>query len=108
MSVGAPSEPPPGQGAAGERGSSVGQLSDSAIGLPLIGIILVLSPFAYVFAVDGRILGVPVIVAYVFGSWLALILAARAIAARMLRSAEGGDPQRAPRPRSPGPHGATR
>ncbi|MEM6487500.1 MAG: hypothetical protein AAF677_04395 [Pseudomonadota bacterium] len=78
-----------GGGAAGagnqpEPGAALRRARDAAMGLPLAGVILFLSPLAQAFAVDGRLFGVPVVVAYVFGGWIALILAARSVARRML------------------------
>ncbi|MEL6774463.1 MAG: hypothetical protein AAFP23_06855 [Pseudomonadota bacterium] len=57
---------------------------DAAMGLPMAGIVLLLSPFAQVFAVEGRVFGIPVQVAYVFGAWGLLILIARFVARGML------------------------
>ncbi|MEM6422506.1 MAG: hypothetical protein AAF698_07945 [Pseudomonadota bacterium] len=70
-----------------DRESRLRRARDSAVALPVAGLVLLLSPFSHVFAVDGRLFGVPVVVAYVFGAWLALILAARAVSARMLENA---------------------
>ena len=51
--------------------------------LPLFGLILFLPPAIRVFAVPATIMGVPLIVIYVFGIWAALIIGA-AIFARHL------------------------
>ena len=56
---------------------------DAALILPLAGAVALLPPVAWVVVVDGRILGVPVVVAYVFAVWAALILAAWRLAGRL-------------------------
>lgn len=52
---------------------------DAALALPLIGLVLIMPPIAQIFGIPGRIFGVPVIVAYLFLVWAALIWAARRI-----------------------------
>jgi hypothetical protein len=68
-------------------GAPMRRLRDAALGLPVLGVLLFLSPLASIFAVEGRVLGVPVVVAYVFLAWAGLIVAAAAIGRRMLRGA---------------------
>ncbi|MEL6678505.1 MAG: hypothetical protein AAFQ51_07350 [Pseudomonadota bacterium] len=46
---------------------------DAALLLPLVGLLLFLPPLISVFFSTRPVLGVPLIVAYVFGAWLALI-----------------------------------
>ncbi len=61
------------------------KLRDGALFLPLVGLVLLMPPVADLFAVDRRILGVPVVVAYVFAVWAGLILLALRLAARLGR-----------------------
>jgi len=49
---------------------------DAAIVLPLLGLVLLMPPVIALFAVPIRVGGVPLIVVYVFGVWLALVLGA--------------------------------
>ncbi len=60
---------------------------------PLLGLFLLMPPFIHIFAGPGVLLGVPVIVVYLFGVWAALIAAAALIARRLPRP-HPGDPQR--------------
>jgi hypothetical protein len=60
-----------------------GRILDAAALLPLAGLFLLLPPAISLFAVDGHVLGIPVIVAYVFGTWLALVACAALIARRL-------------------------
>lgn len=60
-----------------------GRLRDTAVLLPLLGLVLLMPPLITLFAVDLDVAGVPLIVAYVFGVWLALIACAGLIARRM-------------------------
>ncbi|MEM7527930.1 MAG: hypothetical protein AAF416_09640 [Pseudomonadota bacterium] len=57
---------------------------DAAMALPVAGAILLASPLSFVFAVDARVLGIPIVVAYVFVAWAALIFAAWAVGRRVL------------------------
>ncbi len=45
-----------------------------ALCLPLFGLVLLLPPAVRVFAVPAAIMGLPLIVIYVFGIWAALII----------------------------------
>jgi hypothetical protein len=56
---------------------------DVALVLPLLGIVLLASPFANLVADAGSLAGIPVSVLYVFGIWLALIAATARLAARL-------------------------
>ena len=56
--------------------------------LPLLGIVLLASPFANVVAHAGSLAGIPVGVLYVFGVWLGLIAATARLAGR-LRADDG-------------------
>ncbi|MEM9371202.1 MAG: hypothetical protein AAGA26_08590 [Pseudomonadota bacterium] len=59
---------------------------DGALILPLVGLLFLAPPFANMFAVDGRIFGIPSLVAYIFFVWGALILCARAMARYLERA----------------------
>ena len=52
------------------------RLRDAAVVLPLLGLFAWMPPVLGLFAASGRVLGVPLIVAWLFGIWLALIVAA--------------------------------
>jgi len=55
-----------------------------AVLLPLLGLFLLMPPFVTLFAGGARPWGVPLIVAYVFGAWAALLVAAGLLARRLL------------------------
>ncbi|MEO0823349.1 MAG: hypothetical protein AAF074_23400 [Pseudomonadota bacterium] len=74
--------------AAAEADSTAARARDHAAALPVLGAILLLPPVAQIFAMDGRIFGVPVVIAYVFGVWALLILTARRIGRDMLAGEE--------------------
>jgi hypothetical protein len=63
---------------------------DAALILPILGAFLLISPAASVFNSTATVLGLPIVVLYVFGVWLGLILAAIGLARRL--SAEDGRP----------------
>jgi hypothetical protein len=56
---------------------------DRALILPLVGVMLLLPPFAAVFEVEGRLFGLPVTWVYVFAVWAVLIAGAALIAGRL-------------------------
>jgi membrane protein implicated in regulation of membrane protease activity len=45
-----------------------------ALLVPVLGAFLLMPPFVWLFAGPGMVFGVPLIVAYLFGVWLALIV----------------------------------
>jgi len=57
------------------------KVREAALVLPFIGFLLLTPPFAKIFGIDSRILGVPTVVVYVFAIWLSLIVIARRLAA---------------------------
>lgn len=57
----------------------------AAVLVPVLGLFLLMPPFVTLFAGPARPLGIPLIVAYVFGVWGALLIAA-AVLARRLRA----------------------
>lgn len=58
-----------------------------AVLLPLLGLFLLMPPFIALFGAEPRAWGVPLAVAYLFGVW-ALLLVAAAWLARLLRPRE--------------------
>lgn len=60
-----------------------GRLRDAAGLLPLAGLVLLMPPVITLFAVGHLVGGVPLIVVYVFGVWLALIGCAALLARRL-------------------------
>ena len=61
---------------------------DRALIVLLIGIILLMPPFAGVFQVDARIFGLPATLMYLFVVWAGLILATLVLARALMRSEE--------------------
>jgi hypothetical protein len=70
---------------------------DAAHVLPLLGLFLLMPPMIALFAVPLDIAGVPLIVAYLFGVWLALVLGA-ALLGRALLPREPASPTGCSRP----------
>ncbi|MEM1384841.1 MAG: hypothetical protein AAGG06_14480 [Pseudomonadota bacterium] len=70
--------------------------------LPILGFALLIPPIAQIFAIDAQILGIPVVVGFIFAVWLGLILAAW-LAARKLLAAVDDDARRWPDPTEPDP-----
>ncbi|MEL6766496.1 MAG: hypothetical protein AAFV01_13330 [Bacteroidota bacterium] len=64
--------------------------------LPFLGVLLLASPLLFVVAVDRTLLGVPLIVAYVFIAWALLIVAARVVGRRILATAAAEEQAAAP------------
>lgn len=52
------------------------RIRDAAVVLPLLGLFAWMPPVIGLFIASGRVFGVPLIVAWLFGIWLALIFAA--------------------------------
>lgn len=55
--------------------------------LPVVGVLLLLSPLVSLFKDAGSVFGIPMAVLYVFGVWVALIVVA-VLLARRLKSSE--------------------
>ncbi len=90
------------------------RLRDAAVVLPLVGLFLLMPPVITLFVRPAEIAGVPLIVAYLFGVWLALIGCAALLGRRF---APDVAPDVAPDPgrsaasdpaAAPGPEGAGR
>lgn len=75
----------------GQTPESSARARDAAVVLPLLGLFLLMPPVIALFAVPLDIGGVPLLVVYLFGVWLALVLCA-ALLGRALgpRPAPGG------------------
>jgi hypothetical protein len=72
------------------------KIRDRALVLPLVGLVMLVPPFASIFQIDARIVGVPFAVLYLFGVW-ALLIVGGCILARELRvHLEGVDESREP------------
>ncbi|MBS0319105.1 MAG: hypothetical protein JSR18_01065 [Proteobacteria bacterium] len=59
------------------------RLRDAASVLPLVGLVLLMPPMIVLFTARHRIAGVPLIVLYLFGVWVALVAGAALLARRM-------------------------
>ncbi len=75
-------EPGP-SGEPADMGAPDRKARDAGLILPLAGAVALMPPVAWVVVVEGAVLGVPAVVAYVFAVWAALILAARGLARRL-------------------------
>lgn len=56
---------------------------DRALILPLVGLILLMPPFASIFRIDGTVGGVPITLVYVFAVWVVLIAGAATLSRRL-------------------------
>lgn len=70
------------------------RLRDAATLLPALAVFLLMPPVITLFTGAHKLGGVPLIVAYLFGVWLALIVAAAVLARRLVAPSE---PVSAPR-----------
>ena len=60
------------------------RVRDAAVLLPVLGLVLFMPPVITLFASAGAgVTGVPLIVVYVFGTWLGLIVAAALLSRRL-------------------------
>ena len=59
------------------------RIRDAASVLPILGAFLLLPPVVTLFAVQVDVAGVPLLVVYLFGVWLALIVCAALLARRL-------------------------
>jgi|SRR6188472_1094342 len=66
-----------------ERAPDPGRARDLVRIVTLLGVVLLMPPAVTLFVTDARIGGMPVIVAYLFAVWLALIACARLLAHRL-------------------------
>ena len=56
---------------------------DRAFMLPLVGVVLLLPPFADIFQIDFRVAGIPFTAVYLFVVWAALIVGAMIISRQL-------------------------
>lgn len=68
------------------------RLRDAAALLPALAVFLLMPPVITLFTGSGEVAGVPLIVAYLFGVWLALIVCAALLARRLLPPPAGPPP----------------
>lgn len=71
-------------GGAEER---IQRIRDIATALPFLAIVLLTSPLIVAFSASVSVLGVPLIVAYLFSVWIAVIIIAFVVARRLERAA---------------------
>ena len=67
------------------------RVRDAARLLPIIGLFLFMPPVVTLFAADADVGGVPLIVAYIFGVWLALIVCAAWLGRRLAPAPDSGE-----------------
>lgn len=60
-----------------------GRVRDTAVLLPILGLVLLMPPVVTLFVADVSLAGVPLIVVYLFGVWLGLIGATALLARRL-------------------------
>ncbi len=72
------------------------RLRDAAVVLPLVGLFLLMPPTITLFADRYQVAGVPLIVAYLFGVWIALIGCAALLARGIARGNRAAGPTRNP------------
>lgn len=71
-----------------ERAMERRKREDAALLVPLLGVVLLMSPFLNIFAGFERIAGLPAAYVYVFTVWAGLILLTRKLARRLSRGIE--------------------
>lgn len=76
-------EPPARPASARPASTGAARLRDAAVVLPLLGLFAWMPPVIGLFAGWGHVLGVPLIVAWLFGVWLTLIAAAAWLSRRL-------------------------
>lgn len=81
--------------AAADPAGGARKARDAAMALPIVGTILFLPPVAQIFAVEGRVLGVPVAVFYLFAVWGCLIAGAWWAGGRLLATEPPAEGNRA-------------
>ncbi len=72
------------------------RLRDAAVVVPLASLLLLMPPLITLFVGPASVGGVPLVVAWVFGVWLALIVAAAWFARRLVADDEAAAPPAAP------------
>lgn len=98
---------PPRSASASPASTRSARLRDAAIVLPLLGLFAWMPPVIGLFAGSGRVFGIPLIVAWLFGVWLALIVVALWFSHRLFpddASGRDGDTAATPHAREALPH----
>ena len=72
------------------------RLRDAAVVLPLLAVFLLMPPVIRLFTGAHTVAGVPLIIVYLFGVWLALIVAAALLARRLAPPPASGLPGSGP------------
>lgn len=73
-----------------DRPLSDRKISDRAVLLPLVGLLLLTPPLAGIFQLDIRVFGIPFTGFYLFGVWAALIVGAAVLSRRIRQGADWG------------------
>jgi hypothetical protein len=73
-------------------GSRGARARDAAVLLPVLGLFLLMPPMITLFVGDAGETGIPRVVTYLFGVWLALIVAAAWLARRLRSRGHGPTP----------------
>ncbi len=68
------------------------RVRDVAVVVPLVGLVLFMPPFISLFAAPVSVLGIPLVVLYMFGVWVALILLTWRLARRLAASGDSAPP----------------
>lgn len=68
------------------------RVRDVALVVPLAGLVLFMPPFISLFAAPVSVLGIPLVVLYIFGVWAALILLTWRLARRLAASSDSAPP----------------
>ncbi|MEO8204254.1 MAG: hypothetical protein ABI630_10340 [Betaproteobacteria bacterium] len=66
-----------------ETPQPTGRIRDAAVLLPVLGLVLLMPPVITLFVGNTFVMGVPLIVVYVFSVWLGLIAATALLARRL-------------------------
>lgn len=64
---------------------------ETAVMLPLLGLLLIIPPIVEIFAVDDTLFGVPVLAAYIFAAWAGMIGAAFLLSRALSRQPDRGN-----------------
>jgi len=70
------------------------RLRDAAVVLPILGLFLLMPPTITLFVERHHVAGLPLIVAYLFGVWIALIAGAALLARAIARGDRASGPAR--------------
>ena len=68
------------------------RVQDAAVVVPLAGLLLLMPPFMSLFAAPVSVLGIPLVVLYMFGVWAALVLLTWWLARRLAASVDSEPP----------------